>query len=134
MTTKFDKKNFMNDAHFLCVTDLVISFSKNSNRTTTFIASSSNIQYALNSISTIFDLKFRSFQKTTRFGWQRFLTKRISWMMLKLFVRQTWPFLFQKTATERQLLLFHPRIYSVCKIQYTTIWSQSCWIFKSDKV
>ena len=83
MTTIFDEKNFVNDAQFVCETDLAISFSKNGNITTTFVASTTNKQYVQNSISTIFEAKLRNFQKATRFRWQHFfLTERILRIMI----------------------------------------------------
>ena len=71
------------------------------------------LQYTLwTKISTNFEAKLQNFQKATMFRWQQNLTKRTSWMMLIFFVWQIWSFLFQRTATEQQLSLLHPPIYS----------------------
>ena len=66
LTQIFAKKNLMNDSHVLCARTLVTPFSKSGNRSTTFVASSSNIQCAHNSKFSIFDPNLRNFQKATR--------------------------------------------------------------------
>ena len=76
MTTNFHKKNLMKCCHFLFALALTNHLWKNGNRSTTFVASSSNIQYADNSISNIFEPKLRNFQKATRIRWRQFFAKR----------------------------------------------------------
>ena len=61
MTAFFDKMNTFNEARFFCAGTLSIDLSKNGSRSTTFVASSSNIRCALNSIFTNIRQKFGNF-------------------------------------------------------------------------
>ena len=49
------------------------------------------------------------------------------------FVQELRPIIFQKTATDRQLLLLHRPIYSVRTIQYSRIFVEICASFKQRR-
>ena len=49
------------------------------------------------------------------------------------FVQELWPIIFQKTATDWQLLLLHRPIYSVRTIQYSRIFVEIWATFKQQR-